>query len=716
MKKIISTLLLFGAMLFTAQAQIVITEISYNTPSVDIEFIELYNNSATNVDLSGWSFSQGITYTFPAGISIAPAAYLLVAADSMRMQDYFGVVSYPWDPSGNNGLSNSGEDIVIVDDMGMTIDSVDFEDNSGGWPRICDGQGPSLILCDVTSDNNLVTNWGFSPTSSGTRHGTDSSMLFCSPGTANGVCPTSPAILFDGTYDEVSEGDGIIEVGFIMAHTGPMDSATVELSVTVASTATAGTDYTFTTTVGGAGSVGVGGWSFVDIPVSIIDDAIVEGDETIVFTISNPTMGAVILNTGDYVVKIIDNDTQLPPLPRYNIGLLTADANGDGDADSLGIRCEVQGIVHGIDLQGGGSVQFTIIDATGGMGVFSGDPFGYTVTEGDEVLIPGLVGAFNGLAQMTPDTITVVSTGNMPVTPTVVTTLDETTESEIVTFECVTLLDTSRWPTSGGSTNLDFTNGVDTFAIRIDSDTDLNGTPPPSSKWLNITGIGGQFDSSTPRNDGYQLFPRYMADVVELGNPAVSFVTANDTIGEAGATVTVAIDITNGNPDTTAVTVSLAAANSTATEGSDFTFSDVTLNFNGCGADNASFDVTITDDNDLEGDETIVLVVSLVTNNAEVSIDTVTIVITDDEVISIDNKLNADAISLYPNPATDKLVIDASLPIERLQVLTLVGQEVMSIDQPTQKTTLSVSHLPKGTYLVRAQTAEGVWMAKWMKF
>lgn len=720
MRKFISTLLLFGAMVLSSQAQIVITEISYNTPSVDIEFIELYNNSANTVDLSGWSFSQGISYTFPSGVSIGPAAYLLVAADSVRMQNYFGVVSYPWDPSGGNGLSNSGEDIVIVDDMGVTVDSVDFEDNSGGWPNICDGQGPSLILCDVNSDNNDVANWGFSTTPSGTRHGTDSSMLFCSPGAANGPCPQNPAYLFNGTYEEVSEGAGSVDVGFIVAHTGPMDSVRIDLTLDAgASTATQGMDFTYTTVTTGVGPDGVGGQTFVDITIPITDDMLVEGDEIIVFNMGAAIVNGVtpqFLNTGPYVVKIIDNDV---PLPRYDIGLITADANNDGAADSIGTRCEIQGIVHGVNMQFGGNIGFTIIDSTGGIGLFSSNDFGYTVTEGDEVIIPGLVDEFNGVAQMEDiDTIIVVSTGNPTVTPLVVTTLDETTESELVTLECVTIIDTSDWPTvaAGSGATVEVTNGVDTFDIRIDRDVDVTATPVPTSKWLTITGLGGQFTFSTPQLDGYQLLPRYMADIVELGNPAVAMSAATDTIDEAGSTVSVTVDITNGNPDTTSVTVSLAAASSTATEGSDFTFSDVTLDFNGCGAGSASFDVTITDDMDAEMDETIVLVISSVTNDAEVSVDTVTIVIADNDNVGIYDQLGADAISLYPNPATDKLVIDASLPVERIQVLNLVGQQVMNITQPNQKTTLSVAQLPKGTYMVRALTAEGVWTAKWVKF
>ncbi len=712
MRKIISTLLIFGAMLLSAQAQIVITEISYNDPSSgadNFEFIELYNNSAASVDLSGWNFTQGVTHTFPSGISIGAGAYLVLCVDSVLMQSTFGVAAYQWT---SGGLSNSGEDIILVDDMGNGIDTVDFDDFNP-WPRIADGFGPSIVLCNVNGDNNDPANWSYSGTPTGVLHGDDSAMVFFSPGAANSnvTCSAAPSIFFNGLRAQVSESAGSIDIELIMANTGAADTAGVDITV-AGGTASAGTDYNYTTSSPQFGPQGVGGITFVTVTIPIVNDMMAEGNETLILTMGSPTMGATIAPTGDFIITILDDDV---PLPRYPIGLISEDSNGDGDADSLGIRCEIQGIVHGVDLQGGNSVQFTVIDSTGGTGVFSSNPFGYTVTEGDEVLIPGLFDHFNGLAQMTPDTIILISTGNAIVTPLSVTTLDETTESEVVQFDCVTILDTNDWPTTVSSRNVDVSNGVDTFVVRIDSDVNLAGTPVPASKWLRIAGIGGQFDSSVPRNSGYQLLPRYMADVVELGNPAVSFATANDTVGEAGATISVGVDITNGNPDSTSVTVSLAAASSTATEGADFSFSDVTLHFNGCGAGAASFDVTITDDMDVELDETIVLVISTVTNGAEVSIDTVTIVITDNDMSDIGKELNASAIKFYPNPATSKLSIEASLPVESLQVLNLVGQEVMRVAQPSQKTELQVGNLPAGTYFLRAQTAEGVWIARWVK-
>ncbi len=221
-------------------------------------------------------------------------------------------------------------------------------------------------------------------------------------------------------------------------------------------------------------------------------------------------------------------------LPRYaadvevmttgcEIGILTSDSDMNGEADSVGVVCTITGIVYGIDMQGGGSVQFTVIDAAGdGIGIFSGNDFGYTVMEGDEVTMDGTVASFNGLAQFNPDTIILNSSGNATVAATDVADLDESTESQLVRLTNVTLVDPTQWD-NAGSNNIDVTDGTSIWTVRIDSDVaDLNALPAPISAF-NITGIGGQFDSSDPYTEGYQLLPRYAADlqIIPTGAPAL---------------------------------------------------------------------------------------------------------------------------------------------------------------------------------------------------
>src|SRR5262245_14992276 len=61
---------------------VVINEIMYHPlqpvsgpEPVQFEYIELYNNASTNVSLAGWSFTKGVSFTFPAGASIPAGGY-----------------------------------------------------------------------------------------------------------------------------------------------------------------------------------------------------------------------------------------------------------------------------------------------------------------------------------------------------------------------------------------------------------------------------------------------------------------------------------------------------------------------------------------------------------------------------------------------------------------------------------------------------------------
>ncbi len=197
--------------------------------------------------------------------------------------------------------------------------------------------------------------------------------------------------------------------------------------------------------------------------------------------------------------------------PAYDIATVRT-VNADGVADSLNVVCQLQGVVHGVDLRGGAGVQFTIIDNTGGIGVFSNTLDTYTVTEGDEVIVRGAIAQFNGLTQITADEIVLLSGGNALQAPSIVTALNEGTESNLIRILNLSIVDPGQWLNTGPGFTVDVTNNVDTFALRIDNDVDIYGTPAPTGSF-NLTGIGGQFDSSAPFTEGYQILPRYIEDI-----------------------------------------------------------------------------------------------------------------------------------------------------------------------------------------------------------
>ena len=231
-----------------------------------------------------------------------------------------------------------------------------------------------------------------------------------------------------------------------------------------------------------------------------------------------------------------------PPPPTGNIPTYAiADVTGidaGGVADSLGVECKLIGTVMGIDMQGStAAIQFTIHDGIDGIGCYSSAPGAqaYSVMEGDQVRLIGSIGQFNGLTQIYPDSIAFTSSGNPLPTATMVTQIGENTESELVTFKSASLVDPSQWSGSGSGFNVDITNGTDTIALRIDNDVDLYSQPAPTGAF-DVTGIGGQFTFNIGNFDGYQLLPRYTADIVPAAAVYVPKLVVSEIMPGSNAT------------------------------------------------------------------------------------------------------------------------------------------------------------------------------------
>jgi len=164
---------------------VVINEIMYHPGSEDVreEYIELYNRGPATVDVSGWSFSRGVQFLFPAGTMIPVGEYLVVAADVAVFSPKYpgiGPVIGGW----QGILSNSREDLDLDDALGQRVDSVRYaddgdwavrqrgEDDHGhrGWEWYClhDGLGFSAELVNSSLSNNSGQNWAPSRVVEGT--------------------------------------------------------------------------------------------------------------------------------------------------------------------------------------------------------------------------------------------------------------------------------------------------------------------------------------------------------------------------------------------------------------------------------------------------------------------------------------------------------------------------------------------------------------------
>lgn len=310
-----------------------------------------------------------------------------------------------------------------------------------------------------------------------------------------------------------------------------LSSTSVDVIVT-GGTAVNGVDYSFSgpvTVTFPASSTANESFS-----VSILDNTADDDNRTITFGLANPNNGALLVPDA-FELTIIDDEITVTDIATV------AEVDTNGAAINEGQEFTIQGRVLGGNFSTSG-IQFTVIDATGGIGIFNFSPVsGYSPVEGDDVVITGTVDQFNGLTQLNPSSIQLVSQGNPIPAPTPVTSLGEDTESALVVFECATLIDTTQWDNSGSGFNVDVTNGTDTIVVRIDNDVDLYNEPAPAGEF-DVVGIGGQFDFSSPFTSGYQLLPRSSADiqssscgfVCENPFPAVDEASLNTTfIGNA---------------------------------------------------------------------------------------------------------------------------------------------------------------------------------------
>jgi regulation of enolase protein 1 (concanavalin A-like superfamily) len=155
---------------------IVINELMYRPISGndDDQYVELYNQGTNTVDLTGWQFVAGIAFSIPAGTSIAPGGYLVVARNQTNLfahysnlsaantvGDYAGNLPHKggrlalacpdYYVSTNNGLPVTNAILVIEDDVTYQT--------GGRWGKWAHGGGSSLELINPQTNHRLAYNW-----------------------------------------------------------------------------------------------------------------------------------------------------------------------------------------------------------------------------------------------------------------------------------------------------------------------------------------------------------------------------------------------------------------------------------------------------------------------------------------------------------------------------------------------------------------------------
>ncbi|MEJ6720090.1 MAG: lamin tail domain-containing protein [Akkermansiaceae bacterium] len=172
--QLIPALLLFlggnTAMGQRADSVVTINEIHYHPAFAgEPEWVELHNQMAVRVDVSGWKFTEGIDFTFPEGAIMEPGSYWVLSSNPSHAS--LSGLAHVFGPFSGQ-LNNGGETLRLRNRHGRIMDELDFGDR-GKWPEAADGGGVSLCKIDPERASGPAGNWTWSKQAGGTPGATN---------------------------------------------------------------------------------------------------------------------------------------------------------------------------------------------------------------------------------------------------------------------------------------------------------------------------------------------------------------------------------------------------------------------------------------------------------------------------------------------------------------------------------------------------------------
>ncbi len=131
-----------------AKDKLVITELQYNplpngaTDGDQYEFVEFKNISAGTLNLTGLTFTSGITYTFPPGATLSAGSFWVIGRNSTEFTARYPGRTLNGIYTGK--LDDGGERLTLVDSFNGAVVDFDYDDVLP-WPISADGQGFSIV-------------------------------------------------------------------------------------------------------------------------------------------------------------------------------------------------------------------------------------------------------------------------------------------------------------------------------------------------------------------------------------------------------------------------------------------------------------------------------------------------------------------------------------------------------------------------------------------
>ena len=153
------------------ESKVVINKVYYDVDaqhgSESNEWVELYNNASTTVDLSGWRLCDNSSCdVLPEGSTITGAEYAIISATSTTWNywniptDFSKIVTQ--DSRIGNGLGNNGDILQLEQPDETIIDTMNWGTNTGYWDpgiEINAGEGYALGRVPTGTDTDQPTDF-----------------------------------------------------------------------------------------------------------------------------------------------------------------------------------------------------------------------------------------------------------------------------------------------------------------------------------------------------------------------------------------------------------------------------------------------------------------------------------------------------------------------------------------------------------------------------
>lgn len=138
---------------------LVVNEIMYApTTGTGKEWFEIFNKTSNPVDLANWKWKDAtstIQTITTQSINIPANGYAVICEDSIAIKGFYPLNTGVYIQTNWSALNNTGDNVILINPIGVIIDSITFTSSWGGSTG-----NKSLERISVSLPTNQQSNWG----------------------------------------------------------------------------------------------------------------------------------------------------------------------------------------------------------------------------------------------------------------------------------------------------------------------------------------------------------------------------------------------------------------------------------------------------------------------------------------------------------------------------------------------------------------------------